>query len=61
MRKAKPATKRHLSAESRASIEFNSRICKEVLGDECRRIHEVIEGNLVRPKHKPRKRQDDVD
>ncbi len=37
-------------SESKMSIEFNSMMCKQVLGDEFRHVHEIMEGKGAKAK-----------
>ena len=41
---------------SKMSIEFNSLMCKQILGDECRHVHETMEGVKRRPAKAKQKR-----
>jgi len=45
-------SKKKLTKKQKLSIEMNSYLCKEILGDEYRHVHEVMEGVHKRKKRK---------
>ena len=47
----KPKKQSRPWSRSKMSIEFNSMMCKQVLGDEFRHVHEIMEGRR-KVKHK---------